>query len=232
MVRQTSLVSVRAPKIWVCLVEKALAKFYKSYAALEGGFPVWGMNYLCGADSEVWMKLEDGNWERSFIKWEGGENDQENRKEAENFDETDVRKSDLNSSQKLWKALQAYTEKHFSFCCSISNKQDEMYGLFDGHAYSLLAVRSVKTVKGDKTINMCKVRNPHGESEWTGRWSDQSDMWGKHPNVKKSLKFKPKDDGTFWMSYSDFVTFFDSISVVKRSMPTGGCHKDMLRAKR
>merc|ERR1719420_634783 len=103
-----------------------------------------------------------------------------------------------------------------------------MKGLISGHAYSLICVRKVKA--GEKTIKMVKVRNPHGQTEWTGRWSDKSDAWAKHPGVKKELLFKPKEDGSFWMTYKEFLHFFGTVSVCKKSMPIQGCHEDHLRA--
>jgi len=103
-----------------------------------------------------------------------------------------------------------------------------MQGLVEGHAYSFIAVREIKTRK--KTLKLCKIRNPHGETEWTGKWSDQSDIWKQHPNIAKELRFKPKDDGSFWMSFRDFAQSFSTLSVCKRSMPLDGAHPDKIRA--
>ena len=44
-------------------------------------------------------------------------------------------------------------------------------GLVLGHAYSILDVR---VYLGQKLI---QLRNPWGETEWKGEWSDQSDQW-------------------------------------------------------
>lgn len=44
-------------------------------------------------------------------------------------------------------------------------------GLVLGHAYSILDVRQYK---GQKLI---QLRNPWGETEWKGDWSDQSKKW-------------------------------------------------------
>merc|ERR1712232_760416 len=66
-------------EIWPCLVEKAFSKFCKNYAETEGGFPVFGMRYLCGGAGEVWEKnQESGAWKKDSTLWseEAGAEDQ------------------------------------------------------------------------------------------------------------------------------------------------------------
>jgi len=46
------------------------------------------------------------------------------------------------------------------------------------------------------------LRNPWGNGEWTGAWSDKSSLWT--PYWRAQLKVKPNDDGLFWMSLRDF----------------------------
>merc|ERR1712151_1269592 len=113
-------------------------------------------------------------------------------------------------------------------CCALDmeyhNKGDDglVHGLVTGHAYSLLAARLIES--NGKVLKLLKIRNPHGESEWTGNWSDKSKSWSKYPDVKKELRHTIKDDGSFWMSLHDFLKHFDTFSVVKKSMPLQGCH--------
>ena len=87
-------------------------------------------------------------------------------------------------------------------------------GLVGGHAYSLMAAVESGSHK------LVKLRNPWGSYEWTGEWSDASKAWGAHPKVARACGVdpgKPSDDGVFWMSYGDFLNYFDSIDVLKRS---------------
>ncbi|KAE9397650.1 cysteine proteinase [Gymnopus androsaceus JB14] len=71
-------------------------------------------------------------------------------------------------------------------------------GLIGNHAYSVL--RAVE-VNGKRFV---VVRNPWGETEWTGPWSDGSKEW-----TREWLGFLPEighsfgDDGQFVMEYSD-----------------------------
>lgn len=52
------------------------------------------------------------------------------------------------------------------------------------------------------------MRNPWGNSEWTGDWSDDSEKWNKR--LKNLVGFDGiKDDGTFWMDFNDYFKEFD-----------------------
>ena len=61
---------------------------------------------------------------------------------------------------------------------SIHNQSDadmKKWGLITGHAYSLIQAAEVK--KNGKTIQLVKLRNPWGDHEWNGDWSDKSPLW-------------------------------------------------------
>lgn len=60
------------------------------------------------------------------------------------------------------------------------------------------------------------MRNPWGQFEWDGAWSDRSPLWTEE--MKEA--FTPvldEDDGTFWMSFEDFVSNFDSLDLCRVS---------------
>jgi calpain-15 len=57
-----------------------------------------------------------------------------------------------------------------------SNPNYASYGLEPGHAYSLLKVYDIThPTKGELTL--LKIRNPWGNKEWNGDWSDGSNLW-------------------------------------------------------
>lgn len=58
------------------------------------------------------------------------------------------------------------------------------------------------------------LRNPWGGFEWDGDWSDNSPLWTEEMKnlVKPNLE---GNDGTFWMSFEDFVANFDSLDVCR-----------------
>ncbi|KAJ7113978.1 hypothetical protein C8R44DRAFT_676421 [Mycena epipterygia] len=79
-------------------------------------------------------------------------------------------------------------------------------GLIGGHAYSVL--RAVEY--NDKRFVV--LRNPWGDSEWTGPWSDGSKEWTEEwlPALK-ALQHSFGNDGQFVMEYSDFLDNWDMV---------------------
>jgi hypothetical protein len=61
-----------------------------------------------------------------------------------------------------------------------------------------------------------KIRNPHGQDEWTGAWSDKSELWKEvDEEKKKEIGMKEANDGIFFISYADYLTFFYITSICK-----------------
>ncbi|KAG6844541.1 hypothetical protein H0H87_006131 [Tephrocybe sp. NHM501043] len=79
-------------------------------------------------------------------------------------------------------------------------------GLIGGHAYSVL--RAVK----HNNKRFVVLRNPWGNSEWTGRWSDGSKEWTTDwLSALKELNHSFGNDGQFVMEYSDFLQNWEMI---------------------
>uniref|UniRef100_A0A4W4ER96 Calpain 2, (m/II) large subunit b n=1 Tax=Electrophorus electricus TaxID=8005 RepID=A0A4W4ER96_ELEEL len=81
--------------------------------------------------------------------------------------------------------------------------------LVKGHAYSLTGATEVN-YRGRKE-KLVRVRNPWGQVEWTGAWSDNSSEWNyvdasERENVKA-------EDGEFWMSFSDFMKHYSRLEI-------------------
>lgn len=55
-----------------------------------------------------------------------------------------------------------------------------------------------------------QIRNPWGNTEWTGAWSDKSDMWTD--DAKQALGWTDADDGKFFMPYDKMLYYFDQIA--------------------
>ena len=85
----------------------------------------------------------------------------------------------------------------------------EQMGLIGLHAYAILDVQEVTTPTGP--ARLIKMRNPWGNREWTGDWSDESPLWT--PALKQQLGYTKANDGTFWMSFEDFSTYFSFITI-------------------
>ena len=80
-------------------------------------------------------------------------------------------------------------------------------GLIMTHAYSVVDVAggSDSAVTGGRTF--LRLRNPWGVKEWKGPWSDASELWSMHPDIRDELITKrgydDSDDGSFWMEARD-----------------------------
>eukprot|EP00672_Neobodo_designis_P003441 CAMPEP_0174868156 /NCGR_PEP_ID=MMETSP1114-20130205/65439_1 /TAXON_ID=312471 /ORGANISM="Neobodo designis, Strain CCAP 1951/1" /LENGTH=861 /DNA_ID=CAMNT_0016103373 /DNA_START=71 /DNA_END=2656 /DNA_ORIENTATION=+ len=85
-------------------------------------------------------------------------------------------------------------------------------GLVATHAYSVLDAVGVEGFK------LVRCRNTWGRHEWTGDWSDASQLWRDHPNVAKACGVdpdRPEDDGNFWMAWTDFRASFGQLNLCR-----------------
>ena len=191
-------------ELWVLLVEKAYAKLHGSYAAIESGFPFEAMMDLTGApyknfqfnDSNVQSKIQDGS---------------------------------------LWDELCEFDKRDYIMACCTPGEDEytkkgtkPLGSLVPGHAYRYLScyfhdaavtmnicmncssLLSCVTTEIERH-KLCKVRNPWGNTEWDGDWSDNSALWT--PEIRSELRYEKADDGIFWISFADLVQYFDSINV-------------------
>ncbi|XP_061566510.1 calpain-1 catalytic subunit [Cololabis saira] len=83
--------------------------------------------------------------------------------------------------------------------------------LVKGHAYSVTAVDEV-VYRGNLT-KLVRIRNPWGEVEWTGSWSDNSREWDNVDRSVRSRLQNRSEDGEFWMSFSDFLREFNRLEI-------------------
>jgi len=70
-------------------------------------------------------------------------------------------------------------------------------GLYDGHEYSLLKLELVRN-KSNKVIQMVHLRNPHGEGEFNGDWSDSSSLWETIPRERREQLLV---NVSFWFAF-------------------------------
>uniref|UniRef100_A0AAQ4PPJ3 Calpain 11 n=1 Tax=Gasterosteus aculeatus aculeatus TaxID=481459 RepID=A0AAQ4PPJ3_GASAC len=83
--------------------------------------------------------------------------------------------------------------------------------LVKGHAYSVTGMKEVH-FRGNME-RLIRIRNPWGQVEWTGAWSDNSPEWNEiDPSEREDLHLK-MEDGEFWMSFSEFKRQFSRLEI-------------------
>lgn len=82
-------------------------------------------------------------------------------------------------------------------------------GFVLGHAYSVLSAKVINN-KG-KQVQLIKVRNPWGNTEWKGDWSDKSPLWTD--DLKSQCGWEDKDDGQFWITIADYTKNFSGTAI-------------------
>ncbi|XP_023369695.1 calpain-8 isoform X2 [Otolemur garnettii] len=87
--------------------------------------------------------------------------------------------------------------------------------LVKSHAYSVTGVQAVD-FRG-RPEKLIRLRNPWGEVEWTGAWSDDAPEWNEIDPRQKAELDKKAEDGEFWMSFSDFLKQFSRLEICNLS---------------
>ncbi|XP_058055312.1 calpain-B-like [Anopheles bellator] len=171
-------------EFWSALLEKAYAKLFGSYEALSGGTASEAMEDFTGGLTEGY-------------EMKGAPKD-------------------------LFERIEKGCANLAMFACSIEAGAGEMeqetaQGLVKGHAYSITKAQAVdiETPRVKGKIQLLRLRNPWGnENEWNGAWSDKSAEWGFiKEETKRAIGLTFEVDGEFWMSYPDFVKYFDRVEM-------------------
>lgn len=203
-------------EIWACIIEKAFAKFCGNFSKIEAGFTEWGLSVMTG--KPAWRfelsDMQSGNqkWKRIDLVCEKDPKDPTDKRYA-NFRSTQV----AHDHEEFFQVLQHYHRNGALCCCGGVKDPGVEKGLIQGHAFSILNVCQVgKSGMGSvgEFFRMVQVRNPWGTGEWTGPWSDKSDLWTKYPQVKKALQQEDKDDGCYWMQWEDFIQYWGYVGCV------------------
>jgi len=170
-------------ELWGALLEKAYAKVYGSYEALDGGFTT---------DALIDMS---GGIEESFdIKKMG-------YKEKDNFWSI------------LYQAYHKNSIMGCSINADPAAREARMYnGLVKGHAYTITKVTEI-SVNGSSTKLIRCRNPWGNEVEWKGAWSDNSREWNTVARETRDELLSIEHDGEFWMPYSDFMSQWDSVQI-------------------
>ena len=109
-----------------------------------------------------------------------------------------------NNKDELWKKMVDSKQKGYVMTAGTSgdvyNLPIEEMGLSPGHAYTVLDLHEIN---GEKVM---RLRNPWGNGEYSGDWSDSSKKWTEE--LKKKYGLVKKNDGDFYMSYNDYLKYY------------------------
>eukprot|EP00755_Sulcionema_specki_P033693 Sspe_Gene.20635::Locus_7590_Transcript_1_1_Confidence_1.000_Length_2012::g.20635::m.20635/K08582/CAPN15; calpain-15 len=169
---------------WVTLLEKAYAKVKGSYGALIGGNIVNALVDLTGCPCEMIDLQEVKDKEALFARLR--------RADRLNY----LLGAATPGDDDTYTAEKATDEQTLKL---------KEAGFVPGHAYSII---EVKDFKGSSLL---KMRNPWGNFEWKGDWSDSSPQWTCE--AKEALGHSAADDGTFWIAFDDFLRYFTTATI-------------------
>lgn len=202
-------------EIWPCLIEKAFAKLSKSYGNLDGGQPLFAFGCVTGCFDLVSYDLKEDGSGWNECKWNYAEDTVQSGGGSYNPDE-------VLSHEDVMNKLGEFNDKNYLMAvgsvATATREEQDAKGIVHGHAYSLLDVK--KGIAGDdgNTYDLLQLRNPWGEKEWNGAWSDDSDLWEANKNIAAECGWVKKDDGIFWISFEDFRTEYSTIYVCQKDM--------------
>lgn len=155
----------------------------------------------CEDPNETWLPLLEKAYAKAhgdYAAIEGGHTG-EGLEDLTGGVTTEIFSTDILDKEYFWKEELMKVNKDFLFGCAagIFWGRGNRKGIYEGHAYSIL-----KAVEMDGQ-RLVLVRNPWGEGEWHGPWSDGSKEWT--PEWMQKLDHRFGDDGAFWMSYDDLL---------------------------
>lgn len=176
-------------EFWSALLEKAYAKLYGSYEALKGGSACEALEDFTGGITEIFLLNE--------------------------------------APSNFFSILEKSFAKKSMMACSIDAdshpvESETPQGLFRGHSYSITNVSSVDIEMPNKSgkIELLRLRNPWGNDavEWKGAFSDNSPCWSFIADKdKENIGLTFSNDGEFWISFPDFMKYFNRIEVCNLS---------------
>ncbi|XP_005151931.2 calpain-8 [Melopsittacus undulatus] len=125
----------------------------------------------------------------------------------------ELRRAPSNLYQIIQKALRAGSLLGCSIDITSTSEIEAITSLklVKGHAYSVTGAEEVY-YRG-RLEKLVRLRNPWGEVEWTGAWSDNAPEWNYIDPKQKQALDKQVDDGEFWMAFSDFQRQFTRLEI-------------------
>jgi len=178
-------------EFWPALFEKAYAKFYGSYANIEGGVSLdAGVDFTGGIPER--LNVED------YLRKPGNGPEKLHHLLEVSHKKGALISCTLGGSH----AMEAVNQK-----------------LQQRHAYTVIGMTKVRGGRNGKlVIPLMRLRDPHGagiRSEWNGDWGDESQLWNEISARTKTRLLSQENDGEFYVSFhKDFLRYFLDIDII------------------
>uniref|UniRef100_A0A7N6A864 Calpain 1, (mu/I) large subunit b n=1 Tax=Anabas testudineus TaxID=64144 RepID=A0A7N6A864_ANATE len=196
--------SAEGSEFWSALLEKAYAKLNGSYEALSGGSTTEGFEDFTGGVAEMYeLKKAPKDLYRIISKA---------------LERGSLLGCSIDVSHTCSIIYLHLSSSHF-LTAPCTRLQDHLFktnlqltcGLVKGHAYSVTGLRQVD-YRG-RQERLIRIRNPWGQVEWTGAWSDNSSEWNSLDSAEKDEMLCKMEDGEFWMSFQEFLRQFSRLEI-------------------
>ncbi|XP_007428667.1 calpain-3 isoform X1 [Python bivittatus] len=208
-------------EFWSALLEKAYAKLHGSYEALKGGNTTEAMEDFTGGVTEFYEIKDAPKDTYKIMKHaiERGSLMACSIEDSSGFIYGSAPTTNIGQfiTQMLQKVDSVFLnesaeDRAVQTIVPLLFERRMTNGLVTGHAYSVTGVEETM-LKGEK-IKLVRLRNPWGQVEWNGAWSDRSDEWNVIDNAEKiRLQHKVAEDGEFWISFQDFLRYFTKLEI-------------------
>ncbi|XP_056292271.1 calpain-1 catalytic subunit-like isoform X1 [Pseudoliparis swirei] len=216
--------SAEGNEFWSALLEKAYAKLSGSYEALSGGSTTEGFEDFTGGVSEMYELRSAPKDLHRII----GKAVKRGSLLGCSIDVSAAHAGTAPRGSMLHHLEQTNSIKSLSIYFRVIQCSDHAFislqitSAFDmeavtfkklvkGHAYSVTGLKEVN-FQGNME-RLIRIRNPWGQVEWTGAWSDNSPEWDEiDPSEQEDLHLK-MEDGEFWMSFDEFKRQFSRLEI-------------------
>lgn len=220
-------------EMWVLLLEKAFAKWFGSYAQIQGAYCMVAFMLLLDCKSPCTVFTQSMNGQPPFNEAVYHEVDARLR-DAKNRNSVGLAPKGQLSSTDVWARLkQADASNHVM--AAWTSKDPEVAtgrgasgeviasdGIVKGHAYSLISAKEVMRDDNGMMQRVVQLRNPWGANpaaEYKGELADDWAGWAQNPNMKRELLGGAgKLDGMFWMTFENFAKRYSDCGIVPKEM--------------
>uniref|UniRef100_A0A8C8JS25 Calpain-1 catalytic subunit n=1 Tax=Oncorhynchus tshawytscha TaxID=74940 RepID=A0A8C8JS25_ONCTS len=115
----------------------------------------------------------------------------------------------------FWSALieKAYAKLSGSYEALSGGSTTEGFEDFTGGVAEFYELRLKQVDFRGRMERLIRIRNPWGQVEWTGAWSDNSSEWNAIDPTEREDMNCHMEDGEFWMPFQEFLRQFSRLEI-------------------